>query len=138
MPDKSELRFGFKVDTSGLDLLQDAVVQAVRIADRVVAEELLLDSRSYVPILTGALVDSGRVEELPRFDEAVHIVRVVYGQGESADYAETQHDDVYNHPQLGFRGRALYLKKPFELNYLYYMELHRLTLQDELARRIGS
>ena len=75
-----------------------------------VAERLLSDSRIYVPVLTGALKDSGRVELIPTLDDAVRYVQVTY----NTDYAEKQHELPFRHPSLGYYGAAKYLTKPLE------------------------
>lgn len=97
-----------------------------------VADRLLADSRMFVPVLTGALKDSGFVELLPTFDEAFHFVRVVY----PLEYAETQHEDEWRHPSLGFYGAAKYLSKPMELYGSFYLELFTFEF-DEYVEKHG-
>lgn len=97
------------------NVMPDAAAHALK----VVAEELLRDSKLYVPVLTGALKDSGRVEELPTIDDALRVVRVIYG---SADvlYARIQHEKPFNHPSLGFFGPAKFLQEPLTRNAQFY------------------
>ena len=82
--DVADLSGQFKVDVNLLfDLkgLKKGFMAAAEAAMRAVAERLLSDSRIYVPVLTGALKDSGRVEVMPSFGEAVTAFRVVYDRG---------------------------------------------------------
>lgn len=84
-----------------------------------VANRLLADSRAFVPVLTGDLKDSGRVETMPTSDEAFRVIRVIYDMS----YAEKQHEGDYWHPSLGYFGAAKYLAKPLELFGAYYIQL---------------
>jgi hypothetical protein len=97
-----------------------------------VAERLLADSRLYVPVLTGALRDSGIVEQTPSIGDAVATLRVRYNM----PYAEIQHERPFNHPSLGFFGAARYLAIPLELYGRYYLELYRFECE-EFIRRNG-
>lgn len=97
-----------------------------------VAERLLADSRLYVPVLTGALKDSGHVEVIPTFDDALEFVRVVY----PLDYAEKQHEGDYRHPSLGFKGPAKYLEKPLTLYGQFYLNLFTFEF-DEYVEKNG-
>lgn len=106
--------------------------EAVRYALTRVAERLLADSRQYVPVLTGALKDSGTVEIMPKIDDAFEMVRLSY----PLDYAETQHEDEYRHPSLGFYGAAKYLAKPLEQYGAFYFELFTFEF-DEFVERNG-
>ncbi len=111
-----------------------AIRAAVRTAQLRVAQQLLADSRAFVPILSGALIDSGRIEVIPPItDDGMEVVRVVYGSTEVV-YAEIQHDEPFHHPSLGFFGRALYLRKPYDLNKRYYYELFVLELRRALSQ----
>lgn len=96
--------------------------QAVEFALLKVANRLLADSRIYVPVLTGALKDSGKVELIPTLSDAVSYVQVTYNM----DYAEKQHNVEYRHPSLGFYGAAKYLSKPLEAYGPFYMQLFTL------------
>lgn len=101
---------------------------------KVVAAQLLKDAKLYVPVLTGALKDSGRVEEAPQFSDALRVVRTVFG---SADvlYAYVQHEVPFNHPSLGMFGPARYLSEPLRRNWDYYQELLQEAHQDYMQRR---
>jgi len=107
---------------------------AVTHALSVVARELLQDARLYVPVLTGRLRDSGRVENMPTMSDAVVAFNVVYG-GDQIDYAIRQHEVPFNHPSLGFFGPAQYLEKPLRQNYQFYLALFTVEVQIALARR---
>lgn len=111
------------------------VPAAAEHAIRVVAEALLQDSQLFVPVLTGQLKDSGRVEEVPTIDQAIKVVRVVYGDLETV-YARIQHEKPFNHPSLGFYGAAKYLEKPLMLNADFYAKL--LVAEYELALIEGT
>lgn len=104
--------------------LQNAAEQALV----EVAHALLADSRAFVPVLSGALIDSGRVEVVPSLLDAINVVRVVYGN-EGVPYAIRQHEEPFRHPSLGFTGRALYLARPFELNARFYQELFAISFR---------
>lgn len=97
-----------------------------------VAERLLADSRQFVPVLTGQLKDSGYVEVMPDIDLAFSMVRVIY----PLPYAETQHEDEYRHPSLGFYGAAKYLQKPLDLFRAFYYELFAFEF-DEYVEKNG-
>jgi len=90
-----------------------------------VARRLLADSKAFVPVLTGALKDSGKVEIFPTLKQAVSMVRVVY----DLEYAERQHEIPYNHPSLGFFGAARYLTKPLEMFGDFYQRLFTFEMQ---------
>ncbi len=104
-------------------------------AIRVVAKELLADSKLFVPVLTGALKDSGRVEEIPTLDKAVRVVRVIYGDVMTL-YARIQHEKPFNHPSLGLFGAAKFLEKPLIQNAQFYVRLlvaeYELYIKNEL------
>lgn len=123
--------------TFELDLHVEAIkkrfLSAVKGAQGVVARALLADAYAYVPVLTGALRDSGRVEHIPTLDDSIVWTRVVFGSDPDVLYAEYQHQEYLRHPSLGFRGRALYLQKPFDANARFYLALYELELQNRLA-----
>jgi len=106
----------------GLVRYAQTVPEAANHAIRVVAKELLKDSRLYVPVLTGELLKSGRVEELPSLEDAVKVARVVYGSA-NVVYAKIQHEKPFNHPSLGFFGPAKFLEKPLVDNGEFYQVL---------------
>ena len=125
----ADLSGQFKVDVNLLfDLkgLKKGFMAAAEAAMRAVAERLLSDSRIYVPVLTGALKDSGRVEVMPSFGEAVTAFRVVYDTG----YAEKQHEVEYRHPSLGFFGAAKYLEKPLTMFGEFYIQLYTFEFNE--------
>lgn len=126
--------FEFNVNTqlARRDLRQygKLIPEAVQKALRAVADALLRDAYLYVPVLSGALRDSGRVQEL--VDGSRHVAQVVFGNFDVV-YAEIQHEVEFNHPGLGFFGAAKYLEKPFINNYEFYRILfvteYRLAAQ---------
>ena len=115
-----------------LRALRKGFAAATEYALKRVADRLLSDSRQFVPVLTGALKDSGFVEVMPTVDQAFAMVKVIY----PLDYAETQHEDEYRHPSLGFRGAAKYLQKPLDLYTDFYFELFAFEF-DEYVERNG-
>ena len=133
-----------KAGTIALDLsaafdgerLKGAFVKAAEAALLAVAEALLTDAYAFVPVLTGALRDNGRVERVPPPDpkDVVDVIRVVY----DLPYAAVQHERHYRHPSLGFTGRALYLQKPFELNGRFYVALFEFEMARRLETELGS
>lgn len=129
------LDVSFELGGKGLIDLSDRIKAAASAAMRAVAEALLADSRAFVPILSGKLLDSGRIEEIPNLDTGSIHYRVVYGN-DAVMYAKTQHDDAYNHPSLGFFGRARYLAKPMELNGRYYAELATLVMRQHMGASV--
>lgn len=125
----------FEVDVSMLfDLkgLKAGFKAAAEHALRAIAERLLSDSRIFVPVLTGALKDSGHVEIMPTLNEAISAFRVVY----DVSYAERQHEVEYRHPSLGFFGAAKYLEKPLTLFGEFYINLYTFEF-DEYVRLHG-
>lgn len=105
---------------------------AVKGAQGVVARALLADAYAYVPVLSGALRDSGRVEHIPTLDDSIVWTRVVFGSNPDVLYAEYQHEEDLRHPSLGFKGRAKYLQKPFDANSRFYLALYELELSNRL------
>lgn len=95
-----------------------------------VAERLLSDSRIFVPVLTGALKDSGKIVEQPSFGDAVEAVRVTY----DLRYAEKQHEEEFRHPSLGFFGAAKYLTKPLEQFGDFYLRLYTFEFERFVAQ----
>lgn len=118
------------------DLKSDLRTQIQR-GLREIAQQLLIDSRPFVPVLTGDLQRSGRVEVEAFSIDDFEIARVVYGSAIVA-YAYRQHEEEFNHPSLGFRGAAKYLERPFALNQRYYFELFRLRLGKYLTNFQGA
>lgn len=119
-----------------IELLRGFIATNDRAANRalhVVARELLKDSKLYVPVLTGALKDSGRVEEVPTLNDARRVVQTVYGNAQVL-YAFIQHERAFNHPSLGFFGPAKYLEKPLLANYTYYQSLFIVEYQLAIGR----
>ena len=117
-----------------IEALRSQITEASVAAWKVVAERLLFDSRVFVPVLTGDLLRSGRVEvEAITRPGTAPKVRVVFGS-DLIVYAETQHEDPYNHPSLGFFGAAKYLERPWQLNQAYYLALWRLEFNRTLKR----
>ncbi len=110
--------------------LKKGMTAAAEFALRQVAERLLSDSRIFVPVLTGALKDSGRIEEQPSFGDAVKAIRVLY----DLRYAEKQHEDEFRHPSLGFFGAAKYLTKPLELFGDFYLQLYVFEFERFVAQ----
>lgn len=97
--------------------------RAAHNAQLIVARELLKDAKLFVPVLTGALKDSGRVETLPAFDDTVTVVRTIFGSADVV-YAALQHDnETYWHPSLGFRGATKFLERPLLVNREFYLYL---------------
>lgn len=128
-------QFSITISTSlGSAGFKKKLVAACVEAWKVVAERLLQDAAVFVPILTGDLLRSGRVEVFPGVGKnGVPTVSVVFGS-DFVDYAETQHEDPYNHPSLGFFGAAKYLERPLAINEPFY----RLLFQSELRRQLGN
>lgn len=125
----------FSIDVSkkfSVREIKQGFADATQYALMRVAERLLSDSRQFVPVLTGALKDSGTVEIMPKIDDAFEMVRVTY----PLDYAETQHEDEYRHPSLGMFGAAKYLAKPLEQFGSFYLELFTFEF-DEYVERNG-
>jgi len=106
------------------------VLDAVLFASRTVAERWLSDSKDYVPVLTGALKDSGYVARAKIAGSAAVRFSVFY----NTRYAEKQHEEEFNHPSLGFFGRAAYLTKPLEANKDFYEQLFALAMKRYLER----
>ena len=118
--------------------MKDAIRAAAQAAWEEVAQEVLRDSFVFVPVLSGDLLRSGRIE-VTHTGFALQSVRisVVYG-GNAIGYAETQHEDPYNHPSLGFFGAAKYLERPWTLNAVFYQELWKFAFDRALQQRLGQ
>ncbi len=117
--------------------IRGALISAINGAFVVVANALLEDSRPYVPVLTGALQDSGRLEAVKGFLDQTDIVKVVYGSA-AVNYAYRQHEEPFNHPSLGFYGAAQYLQLPYTLNRGFYAELFRFEVESRLGSALGT
>jgi len=109
---------------------QDAADHALN----VVAKELLKDSRLYVPVLTGKLKDSGRIEGYPSVTETRRVVQVIYGNDSNILYAALQHEKPFNHPSLGFFGPAKYLERRLVQNAAFYRALFIAEYQIYMMR----
>lgn len=105
-----------------LTSFREGSLRAVQQAQLVVARELLKDAKLFVPVLTGALKDSGRVEDVPSYSDAVEAVQVIFGSADVV-YAAIQHDHPFWHPSLGFHGAARFLAQPLEINGQFYLRL---------------
>lgn len=129
---KFSLQWKHNID---LTKVGNLMANAAEHASRTVAETWLEDSRNYVPVLTGALKDSGYVERV-RFKSTLsrYVYQVVYDK----EYATAQHEEEFNHPSLGFFGKAKYLSKPFEQNKAFYMELFAKSMKRFIERRTRS
>lgn len=126
------LKLDISVDFDGnvvTDAIQDAAFRGIRR----VAEALLADAWAYVPVLTGALRDSGHIEEF-RANGPDLVVQVVY----DLVYAIRQHEEEFNHPSLGFFGAAKYLQKPWEANQPFYAALLEQTIVSRLNTWLGG
>ena len=103
-------------------------------AQLIVARELLKDAKLFVPVLTGALKDSGRVEPLPVYDDTLRVVRVIFGSAQVV-YAAIQHENPdYWHPSLGFHGATKFLEKPLRQNREFYLYLFLAEYRFALER----
>lgn len=135
----AEARFTARFDPFALQkqlkLFREASREAMEQALNVVAQELLRDARLYVPVLTGQLRLSGRVEDVPTYDQALTVVRVRFG-GLGVPYAAIQHEKPFWHPSLGFYGPAKYLEKPLEENFEFYQNLFVAELSAILHRKL--
>lgn len=110
--------------------LQEVVPEIAEEALEIVAQELLKDSRLFVPVLTGALHDSGYVEVMPTLSEARRVVRVIY----PLSYAFKQHEIPYWHPSLGFYGAAKFLEIPLQRFASFYFALFAAEYERRLAQ----
>ena len=108
------------------------IAKAAQHASRLVAEKWLFDSKDFVPVLTGRLKDSGRVERRRLKEDAANFV---YGVIYETPYATKQHEEEFQHPSLGFFGAAKYLTKPLAANKDFYMTLFTLAMRRFLERR---
>ena len=132
-----------------IERLVEAAPVAAQRALFVVAQELLRDSKLYVPVQSGKLRDSGKAEimlspmaaegvgtviPLPTSNDAIRVCRVIYGS-EAVKYAALQHDKSFRHPGLGFTGPAKYLEKPMLANYKFYQAL--FVTEFQLALKAG-
>lgn len=115
--------------------LKRHVPEATEAALLAVASQLLEDSKAYVPVLTGALKKSAKVQYAISMSTAIRAAEVVYGSADVV-YAAIQHDGDFNHPSLGFKGPAKYLERPLRTNYLYYMELLRRVYEETLLKKM--
>lgn len=115
-----ELTFDASQIQQSLEQYRELSGEVIQEALEVVAREFLKDSKLYVPVLTGALKDSGHVEVAPLFTEnSERVVRVVY----DVFYAWIQHEQPFWHPSLGFYGPARYLEIPLIRFGGFYMAL---------------
>lgn len=129
-----EITFNAESMSGLLSELQGAFIEAIDRALIVVAEQLLKDSKLYVPVLTGQLRDSGRTHDLPDPPKGFERrVQVIYGDADVI-YAWIQHETPFNHPSLGFFGPAKYLEKPLTLNAAYYEQLFIAEVEIGLTR----
>ena len=136
MAGEGKIAFDLSTDTRPVDRIKKGFMAARREALQIVAREILTDTYAYVPVLTGALKDSGRIEFSPGFNDVDEVVKVIYGDDQTIAYAKTQHDDPYHHPSLGFYGRAAWFERVWALNGPYYAELFSLEFSSQLGATI--
>jgi hypothetical protein len=92
-----------------------------------VGSAILRDAKLYVPILTGALKDSGKVS-LDIWSNSSQGVRISFGSADVV-YAQIQHDKEFWHPSLGFYGAAKYVSKPLMANMYFYTWMFMFELK---------
>lgn len=96
------------------------------------ANMLLDDCRKYVPLLTGALRDSGHLEK----DLKSYVITLIWN-AENPDngyiYAEKQYKEVLQH--INGRFAAEWVKKAVDENPQKYTRIVALIVRRELARR---
>lgn len=126
---------GFRRFKSDVSKMSDSMADVINDALLATAQLLLEDSRPYVPVLTGDLQDTGRVEVVKRFLGQTDIVKVVYGS-EAVQYAYRQHEESFNHPSLGFTGAAKYLLIPYQTNRRFYLEFFSNEVESKLGRAL--
>lgn len=106
--------------------VKEKLTDGVRRATLAVANQLLQDTQPFVPVLTGALKDSGEVRPDigPRIDADIKVV-LAY----TTKYAAKQHEGNYNHPSLGFKGAAKYITRPLEMFLPFYQAVYLFELE---------
>lgn len=118
---------------NGLGKLKDGAIRAIEAGIEKAAKELLKDCRPYVPMLTGALRDSGRVEDLENL--AFRLIWDAANPANNYVYARKQYEEVLQH--VDGRYAARWVEKVFRANPLRYLNLAALYMEFELARILG-
>lgn len=118
----------------GLDELGKKLTEIAKNTDgatmeinRVIGQEILNDSRPFVPIDTGRLRNSGYMrEENKSLFVGYHAVNPINGYA----YAPIQHEVLwFNHPK---GGEAKYLENPVRNNMGKYKKMYAKLLEDKL------
>lgn len=115
---------------SGFGKLRDKIIKAIEKGIELTAEQLLRDARPYVPMLTGALRDSGRVEKLKRL--AYRLIWDAANPINGFVYAERQHEEVFQH--VDGKYAAEWVTRTLKANKGRYTFLAARFMESELAK----
>lgn len=116
----------------GLGKVKGALKSAVYAGIKRAAMVLLQDCRPYIPMLTGALRDSGHVEQLTNY--AVKIVWDAANPLNGFIYAEKQYEEVLQH--VDGKYAAEWIKRTLDANPGRYKFLANLFVGFELERAL--
>lgn len=114
-----DIKFDVSSALQGLAKAKDAIHQAITRGVRRAAQQLLRDCKPYIPMLTGALRDSGRVEQLE--DYAFMLVWDAANPDNGYIYASKQYDEVLQH--VDGRYAAKWVRRVLSNNKDYYLLL---------------
>jgi len=100
----SSLEIGFDVSelSRSLSKLTENITKAADVAVKNAAHSLLADSTPYVPVLTGALKDSG---EVVRNGPGDYILSWSAKSSSGFDYSQRQYNEVFQHVDGIFAAR---------------------------------
>lgn len=118
---------------SNIKQIKDNAVRVIIASLKSAANALLKDSRKYVPIDTGQLRDSGRVEE-----ESLLAMRLIWDAASEKGfiYAQKQYSEVLNH--IDGRYAAKWVEKAFNENQQKYLNIFFLSFNTGIAQQVSE
>lgn len=131
---KFQISFDGSNALAGIRKLRSSFDRAIHESIKETARLVLKDSRPFIPLLTGRLRDSGRVEELERY--TFKLIWDAANPKSNFIYAEVQYKKVLNH--IDGRYAAKWVEKTFNSNRQFYVNFMFQSLQNKLENLLGQ
>jgi len=125
---KIKISFKSKEALSGIRRGKKAFHKAINTGIEKATKVLLRDCRPYIPMLTGKLRDSGRIEKLENY--AFQLVWDAANLGFM--YAKRQYEEIFQH--VDGRYAAEWVKKTLDANPNRYQFMASMFVKSELAK----
>lgn len=126
------IRFDISQAKIGFENLREAFGKAIEAGIEKTAEQLLKDCRPYVPMLTGALRDSGHVVALQNY--AFRLVWDAANIKNGYVYAQRQYEEVFQH--VDGRYAAMWVENVLGANPGRYTYLASRFVQTEIEKEL--